>query len=122
MPLARDDNFLIQRAGTFYRVTGADVGALALGTLVEVDLGTPAKRSGKFVLTAGLSGLTVGTPVDFRLAPGPFTGKGSTSQDESQLYEITVTAKVTATNAITAFWSSRHRVRGNVKFYYLIGG
>lgn len=86
---------------------------------VEVDLGTPAKRSGSFTIAG--TGMTPGKPVKIWLAVGPYTGKGFTSADEVQLYEIEATGVVTSSTVITIYWRSRHRVRGNVKFNYLIG-
>ena len=89
--------------------------------LVEVDLGTPAKRSGTFTI-AGLSGLTVGKPVNIWVSTGPFTGKGFTTADEGQMYALALSAVVIDAATIRVWWSSRHLVRGNVKFNYAIGG
>lgn len=99
----------------------SNVAATTIGfQIIEANLGTPAKRSGTFLI-AGLSGLTVGAPVKLWLAPGPYTGKGFTGADEVQLYEIDATGIVTAVDEIRVYWRSRYRVRGNVKFNYLIG-
>ena len=89
-------------------------------TLVEVDLGTPARRSGKF--TIAVSGQTVGKPVSITQASGPYTGKGFVGADEAEMDVVDVSASVTSATSITAFWRSRTRVRGNVKFIYSIGG
>ena len=96
------------------------VGPVAALTLVEVDLGTPARRSGKFSIA--VSGQTIGKPVTIAQAPGPYTGKGFAGADEAEMDVIDVSASVTAATSITAFWRSRTRVRGNVKFIYSIGG
>jgi hypothetical protein len=89
-------------------------------TAVEIDLGTPARRSGRFIMT--VTGQTFGKPVAIWQAPGPYTGKGFASADEAEMDALTVSASVTSATTITAFWRSRHRVRGNFKFAYQIGG
>lgn len=95
-------------------------GAAAIFTLVEVDLGTPARRSGRFSIA--VSGQIVGKPVSIAQAPGPYTGKGFAGADEAEMDVVDVSASVTSATQITAFWRSRTRVRGNVKFLYQIGG
>lgn len=101
------------------------VSAFALGgsgnpefTQVEVDLGAIARRSGKFTIPG--TGLTVGKPVMIQQAVGPYTGKGARA-DEAEMDQLAVTASVTGTTAITAYWTCRSPVRGNRKFLYLIG-
>lgn len=86
---------------------------------VEKNLGSNPRRSGKFTIT-GLSGLTIGKPVNIFQAVAPYTGKG-TLVDEAEMDGVSVSASVTATNTITAYWNSATRVRGNFKFNYLIG-
>lgn len=86
----------------------------------EIDLGTPARRSGKFTIT--VTGQTPGKPVAVSQAPGPYSGKGFIAADEAEMDVIDVSASVTSATTITAFWRSRTRVRGNVKFIYQIGG
>ena len=95
-------------------------GGIAPVILVEVDLGTPARRSGQFAIA--VSGQTTGTSVNIWQAAGPYTGKGFASADEAELDTLDVVARVTGPTAITAYWKCRHRVRGNVKFNYQIGG
>ena len=95
-------------------------GAASIFTLVEVDLGTPARRSGRFSIA--VSGQIVGKPVSIAQAPGPYTGKGFAGADEAEMDVVDVSASVTSATQITAFWRSRTRVRGNVKFLYQIGG
>ena len=88
--------------------------------VVEVDLGTPAKRAGTFQIT-GLAGQIIGKPVQLWLAPGPYTGKGFSSADEVQMYQIDASGIVTSATTVTVYWRSRFRVRGNIKLNYLIG-
>ncbi len=95
-------------------------GSVAGFTIIEVDLGTPAQRSGRF--TIPVSGQTPGKPVSIWQAPGPYTGKGFASADEAEMDALTISANVTSATQITAFWRSRTRVRGNFKFTYHIGG
>ena len=90
--------------------------AFALST-VEVDLGSTPRRSGKFNI-AGV-GLSVGKPVAVVQASGPYTGKG-TLTDEAELDQITVSAKVTSTTNIECFWKAPSLVRGNIKFDYCV--
>lgn len=87
---------------------------------VEINLGYPARRAGKFTI-AGLDMVT-GKAVAIWLAPGPYTGKGMASSfDEVQLYSMDISGRVTSATLITAWWSSRHRIGGNVKFNLQIG-
>jgi hypothetical protein len=98
----------------------AGVGAAGIGLMtVEVDLGSSPRRNGRFTIT-GLSGLTTGKPVSIQQAVGPYTGKG-TRADEAEMDQVQATASVTAADAITAYWSSANRVRGNIKFNIFIG-
>ncbi len=87
---------------------------------LEVDLGTPARRSGKFIVA--VTGQITGTPVHVWQAAGPYSGKGFAGADEAEMDAIEVSARVTSAAQITAFWRCRHRVRGNVKFHYQIEG
>jgi Collagen triple helix repeat (20 copies) len=101
--------------------TGAQgpVGSVAPVTTIEVDLGTPAKRSGKFIIA--VSGQMAGKPVLIWQALGPYAGKGFIGADEAEMDAIEASASVTSTTTITAFWRCRTRVRGNIKFHYQIG-
>ena len=94
-------------------------GPVAAISTIEVDLGTPARRAGRFTIAG--SAFVPGSAVAIWQAPGPYTGKGFSSADEAQMDDIDVTAAVTSTVLITAFWKCRHRVRGNVKFHYQTG-
>lgn len=99
------------------------IGAAASGaspswTNVEKDLGSSAARAGKFTISG--TGLTVGKPVIVQQAVGPYTNKG-TLADEAEMDQVDVSASVTATNTITAYWKSNTFVKGNFKFNYLIG-
>lgn len=95
-------------------------GPVAPIVTIEVDLGTPVRRSGKFSIA--VTGQTVGAPVAIWQAHGPYTGKGFASADEAEMDAVEVSARVTSATQITAFWRCRHRVRGNFKFHYQIGG
>jgi hypothetical protein len=98
---------------------GGGGGGLTLST-AEVSLGAApyARRSGSFQIT-GLSGLTTGKAVSIQQANGPYTGKG-TREDEAEMDQVTVTAKVASATVIQAYWASTYRVRGNVKFDYAV--
>jgi hypothetical protein len=87
-------------------------------TTVEVNIGPNPARSGSFGI-AGV-GLTPGKPVMIQQAAGPYTGKG-TLADEAEMDQLTVTAVVTSTTLITAYYTSQYQVSGNFKFDYLVG-
>lgn len=88
-------------------------------TLVEKDLGSSARTAGNFTI-GGLSGLTIGKPVNIFQAVGGYTGKG-TRADEAEMDNVAVKASVTAADTITAYWNADGYVKGNFKFNYLIG-
>jgi hypothetical protein len=88
-------------------------------TTVEKDLGVPARRAGRFLVTT--SGLTSGKPVSIHKANGPYTGKG-TRVDEAEMDEVVAQGKTISATQIEVFWQSRHGpIRGNVKFDYFVG-
>ena len=87
-------------------------------TEVEKNLGTTPKRAGKFSITS--SGLTTGKHILITQANGPYTGKG-TLTDEAEMDAITATGKVTSATNIECYWRSPTKVRGNVKFAYAVG-
>jgi hypothetical protein len=94
-------------------------GAVPALATVEKNLGSVPRLAGSFTVT-GLSGLTIGKPVNMFQAAGPYTGKG-TRADEAEMDGLIVKAVVTAVDTITAYWNAATRVKGNVKFNYLIG-
>ena len=86
---------------------------------VEVDLSTTKPRdSGSFTIAS--SGLTAGKMVAIQKANGPYTGKGTLS-DEAEMDSVQVTGKVTDATTIQCYWSSSTLVKGNHKFHYLVG-
>lgn len=95
-------------------------GSYAL-TTVEVSLGSApvARRAGRFTIAG--SGLVTGKPVAVHQVNGPYTGKG-TRADEAEMDRIMVAANVLNATTIECFWSSQFRVRGNVKFAYIVSG
>lgn len=96
----------------------ASGGSAAPYLATEQNLGTIARRSGKFTVAG--AGMTIGKPVQMWQAVGPYTGKG-TRADEAEMDAVDVAASVTSATVITAYWRSRTRVRGNHKFNYQIG-
>lgn len=100
------------------QLIGPSAGSSTVFVSVEKDLGT-AKTAGSFQIT-GLSGLSVGKPVLINQAVGPYTGKGNLA-DEAEMDHVSVSASVTSTSVITAYWNSPTFVSGNFKFNYLIG-
>jgi hypothetical protein len=97
--------------------TNAAGGSVSL-TEVEKNLGTTPRRTGKFNITS--SGLTTGKHILITQANGPYTGKG-TLTDEAEMDAITATGKVTSATNIECYWRSPTKVRGNVKFAYAVG-
>ncbi len=97
---------------------GGGGGAAAIIT-AEIDLGTPARRSGNFAIP-GVD-MTIGQPVLVQKAVGPYTGKG-TRADEAEMDLVTATGVVESATVIRVYWQSKGPVRGNMKFNYVIGG
>jgi hypothetical protein len=123
------------------------VSAPALPTLVEVDLGTNWIWDGKFTITD--AAITATTIVQVWQAPGPYTGKG-TSTDQATVEPINILAVIPGTGSAVVHWETPpivtetplltrgtgatamrdrqdvarrlNKVRGNVKFYYTIQG
>lgn len=89
--------------------------AAAPMTVVEIDVGNTAK-SGRFVITG--SGFEAGKRVVISPNPGPYSGKGTMS-DESEMDAITVVGAVLDTNSLECFWHAiPGPVRGFFKFQY----
>lgn len=93
-------------------------GPSPLYSQVEKDLGL-VMRSGSFTIAG--SGMIPGKPVYIKQAAGPYTGKG-TLEDEAEMDQVNIVAKVTDAATITAWWQSPCAVSGNFKFDYLVGG
>jgi hypothetical protein len=111
------DGEFLKRSGS--SVIGGSPGAASLTlTTVEVNLGTISRRGGKFNITT--SGLTSGKAVSIMQANGPYTGKGSRT-DEAEMDGLTVSGKTTSATNIECFWHTRGFVKGNVKFDYVVG-
>lgn len=83
----------------------------------EIDIGSTPRKSGKFIINT--TGLTVNQPVVVTQASGPYTGKG-TLTDEAQMDSVTVRAKAISTTDIECFWSSQTYVKNFIKFDYII--
>ena len=87
-------------------------------TTTEINMGNYPRRSGSFTISG--TGLVTGKPVLISQAAGPYTGKG-TLADEAEMDQLLVTASVTNSTTITAYWTSNYDVRGNIKFNYIVG-
>ena len=88
-------------------------------TEVEKNLGATPRRAGKFQITG--AGLTAGKPVLVQQAHGPYTGKG-TRADEAEMDQVNATGKVLNGTTIDVYWNARTKVRGNMKFNYVVSG
>lgn len=124
-PTAVDPNgsFAITPTGIYSRQAGAWVlvgGAVAAGltlTTTEVNIGSIPHKAGTFNIAS--AGLTVGKPVLVSQANGPYTGKGSRS-DEAGMDHLSVGGKVTSATNIECFWSSPTFVKDNFKFDWAV--
>lgn len=109
--------------GTDGKVPAAQLPASSGGgfalTAVEISLGSVARRSGRFTIAG--SGMTPAAPVLCIQLVGPYTGKGTRS-DEAEMDSVTVAARVLDANTIEGYWRASGRVRGNVRFGYAVGG
>lgn len=137
------DGQVLTRSGA--NIIGTAPGAPA-GTTIEVDLGATATWRGRFTITdAAISGTS---KVLCWQAPGAYTGKG-TRADEAELAPVSIVAVNPAAGSATAYWetppmitrasqpmgngtlkdvqaiAAGHarrlgKVRGNVKFSYMV--
>lgn len=89
--------------------------AAAPMSLVDVDLGNTAD-SGRFTIPG--SGFDMTKRVVINAAPGPYTGKG-TMTDEAEMDAITVIGAVLDSSTIECFWHAiPGPVRGHFNFQY----
>lgn len=85
--------------------------------VVEVDLGSVPRRSGRFDITT--TGLTTNQHVIIEQINGPYTNKG-TLADEAEMDQLSVTAQAISSTVIRCYWTSPTVVRGNIKFAYTL--
>lgn len=83
---------------------------------IEVQLAAVPARSGRFIING--VGFTPGAPAHVLQSSGPYTGKG-TRTDEAEMDGISVRAQVSNSTTIESFWSSQSPVVGNFTFAYL---
>lgn len=87
---------------------------------VEVNLSSTVPVSnGSFTITG--SGLTTNKLIHIQQSPGPYTGKG-TYTDEIEFDQITATGYVFDATTIKCNWGCNTLVRGNTKFSYFVSG
>lgn len=83
--------------------------------LVDIDLGNTAD-SGRFTISG--SGFDITKRVVINPAPGPYTDKG-TRTDEAEMDALTVLGSVIDANTIECFWHAiPGPVRGHFNFQY----
>ena len=101
-------------------VTSGGGGSFTL-TTVQVNISTTlALYSGSFTISG--SGLTTGKAVYIQQAVGPYTNKG-TLGDEAEMDQLNVTASVTNSTTITAYWTCVPKagpIRGFIAFNYAV--
>jgi hypothetical protein len=99
--------------------------AIFTSTTVEVNVGAIPRSSGHFTVIDAL--ILATHKVRMLQAPGPYTGKG-TRADEAEMDRVTCTAEA-HNGSFTGYWqtsmalSGRRRigrVRGNIKFDYIV--
>lgn len=84
-------------------------------SLIDIDLGDSAK-SGRFIISG--SGFDPAKRVVINPAPGPYTGKG-TRTDEAEMDALTVLGSVLDSTTIECFWHAiPGPVRGHFNFQY----
>lgn len=86
-------------------------------TAVEVDLGSLPRRSGKFTITD--AAISAASKVVVTQAGGAYTGKGAQT-DEAEMGVVSCAA-LAGSGSATVYWTSPSFVKGNVKFFYLVG-
>lgn len=99
-------------------------------TTVEINVALTPTWTGKFTITDGA--ITASSKVLCWQAPGPYTGKG-TRADEAELQPVSVIAVEPETGTAVVKWQTPpmimrggsiatylSKVRGNVKFSYLV--
>lgn len=87
---------------------------------VSASLGATPAYSGTFTFVPG-GVLTPGRAVLINQAPGPYTGKGTRS-DEAEMDGIIASAVCEDATNIRVYWSSQYLVVGSFRFFYVIGG
>jgi hypothetical protein len=106
--------------GTYQLFAKQGEGGSAPISQIEVNLGYPARRSGRFTITG--TGLIVGKPVNIWIARGPYSGKGALAGEEAMYPGFSLSAAVTSPTQISASWICPWRVGGPILFNYQIGG
>jgi len=110
---------------------GVVTGPSLVKTTIEVNLGASMGWRGRFVIND--VAITAGKAVLCWQAPGPYTGKG-TRTDEAEMQPVSVIAVVSAAGSAIVSWQTPPmitrptgtasvrigNVRGNIKFVYLV--
>jgi hypothetical protein len=91
----------LSMSGTTLNASGGGGGSSA--TTVEVDLGSPAKWTGKFTITD--AAISASSKVLCWQAPGPYTGKG-TRADEAELQPVSVLSVEPGTGSAVVKWQT----------------
>lgn len=86
-------------------------------TIVEQNLAAVPARSGRFTIAG--TGMTIDKPVMISKAVGPYTGKG-TRTDEAEMDNLTAQGVVQSSTIIEVFWQAQSPVVGNFKFNYVV--
>lgn len=113
-------------------ITGGSISGVQLNNCVlnsylrlnvfEKDMGSVPRYAGSFTIPG--SALPIGKQVAIRQTIGPYTGKGTLS-DEAEMDLVTACASVTSSNFIQVYWNCGPKtgpIAGNIKFNYFIGG
>ncbi len=95
--------------------SGVSAAAAAPMSVADVDLGNTAS-AGRFLIAG--SGFDATKRVVINVAPGPYTGKGSLT-DEAEMDALTVIGSVLNSTTLECFWHAiPGPVRGHFNFQY----
>lgn len=122
---SKGDTVVLNSSGHLYTydgVTWVDNAATS-GVTVYTDevllrAGNLAKKSGSFTITN--VSISPSSVMMVTLAPGPYTGKGTLS-DEAQMYPGMTFAAVPGSGSALVHWACAAVAKGNIKVNYIIG-
>lgn len=95
-------------------------GTSSAPTVFEINLGPLVRYSGNFTVGLVDVNLTIGCTVSIAQAPGPYSGKG-TRTDECEMDNIVATAACSVAGDLTVYWGvplDNGPIKGQIKFQY----
>lgn len=110
---------LAKTAATDYAVGWVNQSGAAAFTEVEVSLGSTPTRAGRFFVVD--AGVAAGDKLTVELSSPPYTGKGASLADETELMGPVQFVATAQSGQFTVHWSSAFVQRGTVKVRYRKG-